>query len=242
MRILVISDIHANLTALEAVLADAGTYDKVICLGDLVGYGPDPNECVDLIHRLPNMTCLLGNHDAASLGQIDLNNFNHEAKLSSEWARDVLTEENKNILSSLPETIIIDDIFLAHGSPRNPVWEYMLDAHIAAINFRFFDTQLCFVGHTHLPIGYFLNGDLQLLEWKLFKMDAPVHIEERAILNPGSVGQPRDHDPRAAYAIYHSEKKLWEPRRIHYDITSVQQRIQKAGLPVRHATRLEQGW
>lgn len=242
MRILVISDIHANLTALEAVLQAAGEVDATWCLGDLVGYGPDPNECIELVSSLPNLICLLGNHDAAASGQISLNTFNYDARVSVQWLRGVLTLPNKRFLAGLPEKQVVNRVTLTHGSPRNPVWEYLLDTHTAAFNFDFFDTQLCFVGHSHIPLAYLaLNGSGDV-ECQLFTGGVQLKLSTRAILNPGSVGQPRDHDPRASYAIFDPEEMTWEVNRVEYDVTSVQARIYSLGLPRRHAIRLAQGW
>lgn len=241
MRVLIISDIHANRTALEAVLDDAGTVDAVWCLGDLVGYGPDPNECIETVRRLPNLVCLIGNHDAAALGQLDLGTFNHDAQVSMQYMQRTLTRESLEFLASLPETELIEPVTLAHGSPRNPIWEYLLDVYTVAANFKAFHTQLCFVGHTHIQIVYDQN-DQGEVTWRIPKPYEPLQLVERAILNPGSVGQPRDHDPRAAYAIFDTEAVVWEPRRVAYDIESVQARIRQAGLPARHAVRLEEGW
>jgi diadenosine tetraphosphatase ApaH/serine/threonine PP2A family protein phosphatase len=242
MRVLVLSDIHANITALEAVIDDAGPIDTAWCLGDLVGYGPDPNQCIELIRTIPNSTCLLGNHDAAALGQIDLESFNREARLSANWMKTELNDESLRYLAGLPDKLIMGDVTLSHGSPRNPVWEYLLDTYVAAANFAYFETQLCFVGHTHLPIAYFAIDGSKDVEWKMLQGDHPIHFERRAIVNPGSVGQPRDHDPRASYAIYDPDQKIWELRRVTYDISSVQKRIFDAGLPRRHGLRLAEGW
>lgn len=242
MRILIISDIHANLTALEAVLTAAGEVDAVWCLGDLVGYGPDPNECIATVRQLPNLVCLLGNHDAAALDQIDADNFNTDARLALFWTRRTLTKESQEFLFGLPEKATIDCTTLAHGSPRQPVWEYLLDTRLATINFEKFETPYCFVGHTHLPVLFYLPDE---------SMDAHLIVPEpfmqltmapRAILNPGSVGQPRDRDPRAAYAIYVDDQNLWEFHRAEYDISSVQSRMEKANLPSRHIQRLSSGW
>ncbi len=242
MRVLVISDIHANITALEAVLQDAGSFDAVWCLGDIVGYGPDPNECIERVCNLPNLTCLIGNHDAAALGQIDLESFNHEARLSANWSRTVITKDNLEFLHGLHDKVVIDQVTLTHGSPRNPVWEYLLDSYSAAVNFSYFDTKLCFVGHTHLPIVYFAPNGKYHVEWQIMQESEAIELHKRAILNPGSVGQPRDHDPRAAYAIFFPEQSIWEPRRVEYDVASVQERIYQAGLPHRHGLRLVDGW
>lgn len=241
MAVLVISDIHGNATALRAVIEAAGEVEAVWCLGDLVGYGPDPNECIELVRDLPNLVCLLGNHDAAALGQLDLNTFNHEAQISMQYMRRALRPENVEFLASLPEKQVIDQVTLSHGSPRNPIWEYLLDAYSVAENFEAFDTQLCFVGHTHLQIIYSTlpEGGVR---WTSPQLNRPIPLEERLILNPGSVGQPRDHDSRAAYALFDPAACTWEARRVDYDIVSVQERIRAAGLPIRHAQRLSEGW
>lgn len=241
MRILVISDIHANLTALEAVLADAGEVDGVWCLGDLVGYGPDPEECVTRVQQLPNLVCLLGNHDAAVMGKLDLEAFNREATLSVNWTREHLSTASLEFLQSLTTRVESMGVTLSHGSPRNPIWEYLLDLNTVLTNFSFFRTKICLVGHTHIPILYSHNGNGSV-DWSVPQSGATLTIKGRAILNPGSVGQPRDRDPRAAYAIFTPEENKWEPRRVVYDVMSVHERIKAAGLPLRHATRLIDGW
>jgi predicted phosphodiesterase len=242
MRILVLSDIHANFTALETVLQDAGPVDATWCLGDIVGYGPDPNECVALLRKQLNLTCLLGNHDAAVLNRIPLETFNNDARRSIEWIQRVITQDSVAFLKTLPEKIVINDVTLVHGSPRNPVWEYILDLYNAAQNFNHFDTPICMVGHTHLPIAYLAAGDPRDVRWVIPMEKEGLIIENRAILNPGSVGQPRDHDPRASYALFDSDVKQWQIRRVEYDVRSVQKRIRAADLPARHALRLVEGW
>lgn len=241
MRILVISDIHANLNALEAVLEDAGSFDAVWCLGDLVGYGPDPEECVNRIRHLPNLVCLLGNHDAAVIGSLDQEAFNHEANLAVNWTRKQLSDSSLEYLRNLNPRVETMGVTLSHGSPRNPIWEYLLDLNTVTANFSFFSTKLCLVGHTHIPIMYIYNGN-GTVEWSVPQSDAVTPISGRVILNPGSVGQPRDRDPRAAYAMFNPEDLTWQARRVAYDIDSVAHRIIAAGLPVRHATRLADGW
>jgi predicted phosphodiesterase len=241
-RILIISDIHANYTALEAVLENAGSVDAVWSLGDLVGYGPDPNECIERIRSLPNLACVLGNHDAAVLRRIDTGTFNREAGISANWTQRHLNPSGMAYLESLPEKLTFDEnVTIAHGSPRNPVWEYLLDVFSAAINFKYFNTQMCIVGHTHLPLAFILDGD-GVVHIKQLEDDEEIKIDARIILNPGSVGQPRDHDARAAYAIFYPEEKRWECHRVNYMIADVQQRILDAGLPIHHAERLGQGW
>lgn len=242
MRILILSDIHANHTALEAVLTAAGAVDAVWCLGDLVGYGPDPNECIERVRDLPNLACILGNHDAAVLGSIDLMAFNRDARLSIQWARQKISAENLEFLRSLPEKTVAENTTLAHGSPRNPIWEYLLDIYNAGDNFNHFETRACLVGHSHLPVAFVQHAESGFVEWFVPPTDAVIQIEERMILNPGSAGQPRDHSPLAAFAIYDPQAGTWQSQRVEYDVTGVQNRILAAGLPARHAERLSQGW
>jgi predicted phosphodiesterase len=242
MRILVISDIHANLTALETVLANAGDFDAAWCLGDLIGYGPDPNEVITLIRQLPGLMCLIGNHDAAALDQIDAGAFNPEARQAVEWTQKTLTESSFAFLKSLPEKIKLDKVTLSHGSPRHPVWEYLLDTRAASSNFEYFDTPFCFVGHTHLPVIYSLDGSQFTAQMDIPQPNTTIKLKWRSIVNPGSVGQPRDRDARAAYAIYDSEENTWDYRRIAYDFTAVQVRMMQVGLPERHIQRLSAGW
>lgn len=242
MRVLVISDIHANNTALEAVLGDAGEFESVWCLGDLVGYGPDPNECIARVRGLPNLSCLIGNHDAAALHQIETDNFNPDARTAIEWTRQALSPESFAFLESLPEKIIVDLFTLAHGSPRQPVWEYLLDTRTAALNFNYFDTPYCLVGHTHLPVVYYMPDDSLMAHLVIPEASMQVTLAPRAILNPGSVGQPRDRDPRASYAILDTEQNTWEFRRVAYDIPAVQKRMAEVQLPERHIQRLVSGW
>jgi predicted phosphodiesterase len=242
MRILILSDIHANLTALETVLADAGEIDAAWCLGDLVGYGPDPNECIALVSTLPGLVCVLGNHDAATLERIDASTFNPEAQQAIQWTQTTLTPGSQTFLQGLPEKMEVDGVTLAHGSPRQPVWEYLLDPHNATRSFAHFQTPFCFVGHTHLPVIYHLGDKQRMARMYLPEAEQRALLAPRAILNPGSVGQPRDRDPRAAYAIYDSEELSWHYHRIAYRVSEVQERMRAAGLPDRHIQRLSGGW
>lgn len=242
MRILVISDIHANLTALEAVLADAGEIDEVWCLGDLVGYGPDANECIQRVRELPDLVCLIGNHDAAALGQIELASFNPEARLAIQWTQEILTPGSTGYLKRLPDRVVKEPVTLVHGSPRQPVWEYLLDARTATRNFDYFDTPYCFVGHSHLPLIYQLRDEDPLAKLVVPEPQSRIDLTPRAILNPGSVGQPRDHNPLASYAVFDPDELTWEYCRVEYDIASVQARMQELGLPERHIHRLSAGW
>jgi predicted phosphodiesterase len=242
MRILIISDIHANLTALEAVIHHAGNFDAVWCLGDLVGYGPDPNECIERIRQMPNLVCLLGNHDAAALEQIETDSFNPDARLAIQWTQTALSPESVAFLETLPEKTMVEDVTLAHGSPRQPVWEYLLDTRTATANFEHFESPYCLVGHTHLPVLYYLPDESRVA--RLIVPDAfmQLTLAPRAILNPGSVGQPRDRDPRAAYAIFDPDLNTFEFCRVTYNISTVQDRMEAANLPERHIQRLAAGW
>ena len=241
MRYLVISDIHANLTALKAVLEAAGSFDAVWCMGDIVGYGPDPNECIDYLLQLPNLTCLMGNHDAAVLDQFDVNAFNHEARQATLWTQRILSKDHCQFLLSLPERAVVDGVTLAHGSPRQPRWEYLLDIPTAAANFSHFETDLCFVGHTHVPLFFEQDNKTGETTGQILKDGAVPEIINRMILNPGSVGQPRDHDSRSSFAIFNSETCQWKLNRIEYDIEAVQDRMRAAGLPNRLIFRLTEG-
>ncbi|NIM94161.1 MAG: metallophosphoesterase [Anaerolineales bacterium] len=237
-----ISDIHANLTALEAVLEDAGESDAIWCLGDLVGYGPDPNECIERVRNLPNLLCLVGNHDHAALGLIPLSRFNFDAQDAISWTKENLTEESRTYLESLPAVATEGSFTLAHGSPREPIWEYILDVQTADQNFKVFNTDYCLVGHSHLPIAFYRETNESHTTPLTMPIGNTVELKPRMILNPGSVGQPRDLDPRAAYAIIDIDAGTWHTRRVLYDVTDVQLRILQAGLPERQATRLVAGW
>jgi len=243
MRVLIISDIHANITAFEAVLADAGEVEETWCLGDIIGYGPDPNECVEKVSSLPNLTCVLGNHDVAVLGMMPLVAFNGDARTSLEWQIATLSQNNVDFLRGLPhKPVIYEDVTLVHGSPRDPVWEYILNMLSARINFQAFDTRWCFIGHTHLQMAFEYDPPTDRVLLNFIPAGEVYKLDRKGILNPGSVGQPRDRDPRAAYAIYETEDKTWQPKRVAYDFAVVQKRIRAAGLPERHALRLAEGW
>lgn len=242
MRILIISDIHANFTAFETVLKDAeGEWDFVWCLGDVVGYGPDPNECVEKLKTMPHL-CLAGNHDWAALGRLDVRTFNPDARRAVEWTQETLTPENIKFLEALPVTFVIGDYTLVHASPREPVWEYILEPLIAALNFPHFETPYCFVGHTHQPVIYTMvdeNGDTHSSSPQYRQ---PHNLNgKRQIINPGSIGQPRDQNPKAAYGVLDMETGIFEHRRIAYDIQDVQGRMRDYNMPERLITRLEHG-
>ena len=243
MRILIISDIHANLVALEAVLADAGPYDAAWCLGDLVGYGPNPNECVARVRALPGLICLLGNHDQAVLGDVDLRVFNGDARAAITWTQQAITPTSLEYLRTLAPETIVGDFTLVHASPRQPIWEYILDADIAFHNFPYLTTPYCLVGHTHQPVVFHQLAPEGNVQDEDPDYHAPRPLARQSlIINPGSVGQPRDNNPDAAYALLDLEDEIWHYRRVPYDIAATQDRLRKAGLPERLAARLGYGW
>lgn len=242
MKILVISDIHANSIALEAVLAHAGNVDAAWCLGDVVGYGSDPNECLDRVRSLPHLSYVLGNHDMAVLNSKNIEKFNEEAEQSIRYTMSRITQENLAFLKKQREKIVTQTMTMVHGSPRSPVWEYLVEPFVALMNFAYFNTQLAFVGHSHLPIAFTMDENGDKVIRTIAEGDLNMSITGRAILNPGSVGQPRDRDPRASYGIFDPEESLWSIHRVDYDIKAAQQRIYEAGLPEKHALRLADGW
>ncbi len=242
MRILVLSDVHANLAAFQAVLDDAaGKWEKIWYLGDLVGYGPNPNECVELLRHHEHMA-LSGNHDWAALDKLDIGDFNEEARRAVLWTRDMLTAESLEFLDALPAKRIQEPFTLAHASPRHPVWEYILDYETAAENFAHFSTPYCLVGHTHVPILIAEDKEDELFVLTPTYKETIYLEETRVIINPGSVGQPRDSDPRASYALLNTEDLTWEFHRVVYPIEETQAQMRAFGLPDNLAYRLAHGW
>lgn len=241
MRILVVSDIHSNLTALEAVLQEAaGSFDQIWSLGDVVGYGPWPNECISLLSQYEHVA-IPGNHDYAVLGRISLEDFNREARNANLWTRQQLSDSSRRYLEQLPETITVEAFTLAHGSPRSPIWEYLFYATSARASFEHFDTPVCLVGHTHVPIIFAETADAaQVLPPQ---EGATVVLDEgRYIINPGSVGQPRDGDPRAAFMLLDLDQRSFTHRRVAYDIAVTQGQMRQLGFSPRLIARLDFGW
>jgi diadenosine tetraphosphatase ApaH/serine/threonine PP2A family protein phosphatase len=242
MRILVLSDIHANLVAFEAVLKAAeGQWDQIWCLGDLVGYGPRPNECIALLREHDHLS-LSGNHDWAALGKLDISEFNEDARAMVLWTRSVLDPESRTYLDSLPTKRVVDDFTLAHGSPRYPVWEYVLDYDTAAANFSYFETPYCLIGHSHIPLHIVENRPGDLLIQQPVNEEILSLKDQKIMLNPGSVGQPRDDDPRAAYALLDSEQLTWQFGRVPYAIEETQAQMREEDFPQALIERLSYGW
>lgn len=242
MRILIIADIHANLVALESVLAAAGTVDDIWCLGDIVGYGPRPRECVERVRSLATEVSVVGNHDWACLGRAALEGFNPIAQYALRWTIAQLGREHLAYLEGLPNRVISGACTIVHGSPRNPVWEYVYNAHLAAVNFNYFDTAICFFGHTHVPFVIREREALRGLPPYAPRHGDRIQLgDDRYMINPGAVGQPRDGDPRAAYAIFDPDEGVVSFHRAHYAIEQVQEDMRTAGLPEPLIRRLALG-
>jgi diadenosine tetraphosphatase ApaH/serine/threonine PP2A family protein phosphatase len=286
MRYAIVSDIHANQEAFQAVLQELRRIERrsgmpidgLWCLGDLVGYGPDPGPCVAMV-RSNTEVVISGNHDQAVAGVLPQERFNDSAQVTADWTRARLTNDHLRYLAGLPERHVIGACTLVHGSPRNPVWEYLVSADVASLSFTFFSTPLCIVGHTHVPT-IFLQREEQAVP--VGKMSSQALLPEdmlgletldrlaaeqealirgsvlscemltpgeghwvlppgyRAIVNPGSVGQPRDGDARAAFMVYDTERGC-EFYRVEYPLEQTQRKIWRSGLPARMALRLSYG-
>ena len=240
MRYAVLSDIHGNLEALRAVLADADAHaDDVLCLGDVVGYGADPAPCVDLIGARARAV-VAGNHEHAVIGRLDLSWFNRHARAAAEWTREQIDESCTAFLGALPLTAEVGDATLVHASPRQPdEWDYLVSLDDGLAVFGEFATRLCFVGHSHVPAVWSLGSSGP--DHELGEVDVTLDAGRRYIINVGSVGQPRDRDPRAAYAVWDVDARHVSVRRVAYDIDTARGKIQAAGLPRILADRLAAG-
>ena len=242
MRVLIVSDIHSNLEAFQSVLSDAesrGGFDQVWSLGDLVGYGPDPGACIDLLRQYDSSS-VAGNHDLAAVGKLSTEAFNAHAAEANHWTATQLTEEQAGYLGGLPLKIDVDEFTIVHGSPRDPIWEYVVSTATAVASFLHFDTNWCLVGHSHIPFICRPQEDgAAFLE---FPLDTPFALgTDRLIINPGGVGQPRDGDPRASYAIFDSDAGAVFHYRVEYDIPKTQEKMRSHGLPEFLADRLSSG-
>ena len=241
MRVAVVSDIHSNLAALEAVLAaiEADAPDKLWCLGDVVGYGPRPNECCALVAERADV-CLAGNHDLAVIGTIDLDEFHGDAALAARLNREALTPESHAFLDRLEPLGTAHGVALYHGSARDPIWEYVLSDEAALATLDLAGVPLVLVGHSHVALRITksedeVEGGLAPAGTAATLGDAPT------LLNPGSVGQPRDGDPRAAYLLLDLAAGRAEFRRVEYDVARTQKEMADAGLPGPLAARLTLG-
>jgi predicted phosphodiesterase len=235
LRIAIISDIHSNLEALTRAfeIIETKNIDEIVCLGDIVGYGADPNECVELIRKRVKYV-VIGNHDyAVAVDPSELAYFSSHARESDLWTREVLTRENLEFLKSLPFTISFKNLLFVHSSPAQPrEWEYIFTDAQAKVQFRYFNEKICFIGHSHLPGIFpekgFYNGKLEK--------------NSRYIINVGSVGQPRDGDWRLSFGIFDTDTWTYEQIRSEYDVEKASTKILQKGLPEFLAQRLLVGW
>lgn len=239
MRIAVLSDIHANLHALAAVLEAAGHVDAIWHLGDVVGYGPDPDAVVERL-RDAGAVGVRGNHDAAAVGGSEIDWFNPEARRAMEWTRRRIGPTTVEWLAGLPERRTVDGCELVHGSPREPIWEYVTSLPVARANMAVLTERIGLHGHTHIPVAFVEDdGRLDVLgpgqePWLELR-------GRRALLNPGSVGQPRDGDPDASFMVLDPEAGEVTWHRVPYDIAAVQAAMREAGLPPSLVGRLSVG-
>ncbi|MDD4876246.1 MAG: metallophosphoesterase family protein [Dehalococcoidales bacterium] len=243
MRYAIIADIHANLAAFKAVLNDIerqGGVEELWCLGDIVGYGPDPSQCIELLRQYKHV-CVIGNHDMAVIGKLNITELNPEAAVVCRWTEQQLSTEDIDYLGNLPSVIEKDNFTLVHGSPRQPVREYLMSISGANENFSYFKTQFCLVGHSHIPALFRYRADDTCLSTPLMPNIKVILGKNRFIINPGSVGQPRDNDPRASYAIYDDGAEMIIPYRVRYDTSVTQDRMAQCNLPVRLVARLGKG-
>ena len=239
MRFAILSDLHANLEATEAVLADAREHDctHFICLGDVVGYNANPHECIEIVQKM-ECPVVKGNHDEQATLTESSRGFNALAEAAINWTRAHLTNEDKEWLRALPLTQQVHDFTIVHATLDAPEqWGYVFNSLDAVASFAYQETTVCFFGHTHVA-GAFVRDD-GVRKMKVDRL--PIEEAKKYFINVGSVGQPRDGDWRAAYCIFHVEKNVVEQRRVKYDLATVQKKIIQAGLPHLLADRLELG-
>ena len=235
MRVAIVADVHSNLEALEAVLRHAegeGALEQVWCLGDIVGYGPDPGACLALLRRY-SLSCVPGNHDLAAIGLLPTDDFNPDAAAANAWTARQLAPDERLYLESLPHVIRQGDFTLVHGSLRWPIWEYLYSSEVAQAHLQRQETPFSLVGHTHVPL-LVVEDERSPERCQMCYLEDDTAFElgdRRLIINPGGVGQPRDGDPRAAYAVYDDEALTITLHRLEYDIAATQQKMAAAGLP-----------
>lgn len=230
MRIAVLSDIHANMEAIQSTLERLASenIDLYVSLGDIVGYGADPNGCVEIVRDVCDVK-VIGNHDYAALGRLDISYFNPYAKKSVIWTGEKLTEENRTFLESLPLIVYRDDMIFVHATPYKPEdWNYIFTVYDARVNFNFFKEKVCFIGHSHQPVFILMSGRGEIFVHTSPKLD----IEEgfRYIINVGSVGQPRDSNPESSFVIYDTDAQTIELLRQPYDIKSTQSKMSESQI------------
>jgi len=239
MRVAVLSDIHSNLPALEAVLRAAADVDAVWHLGDVVGYGPEPNEVVDRLREIGALG-VRGNHDAAAIGGDEIEWFNPEARRAMEWTRTALSPATRAWLTELPERRAMDACELVHGSPREPLWEYVTSLPVARANLGLLEERIGLHGHTHFPLAWVEEDGRVAVVSPSDGSELDLR-GRRALVNPGSVGQPRDGDPAASFMILEPEPGRITWRRVEYNIAAVQEHMARIALPASLAARLSVG-
>ncbi len=241
MKYAFFSDVHANLEALKAVILDfrVENIDRIFFLGDVVGYGPNPNECIELVDQIAEVK-LMGNHDYAALGLMETDYFNQYAAESMSWTKNSLDKKSIEIMSDFELISEVDNIILIHSSPKEPeMWHYILDMDDVEENFNYFEQQICLVGHTHRPFIVSRNEDENCTI--SHKQKEKIYDNRRYLINIGSVGQPRDGDPRSCYLIYDSDEKKIRFKRVSYDFNATQNRMVALGMPEYLIERLAVG-
>ena len=241
MKYAFFSDVHANLEALKAVILDFQTerVDRIYFLGDAVGYGPNPNECIELIGQVSEIK-LIGNHDYAALGLMETAYFNQYAAESMSWTRNSLKREIIEIMGKFQMSAIIDNFMMVHSSPKEPeLWHYILDMADVEENFKYFEQKLCLVGHTHRPFIVSLDSEGNCIISN--RQEEKINPNRRYLINIGSVGQPRDGDPRSCYVIYDSKNQTIKHKRVAYSFDETQKRMAALGLPEYLIERLAVG-
>ena len=239
MRYAIIADIHANLEAFNTVLADAKAMNctHYACLGDVVGYNANPKECLDIVRSM-NMPCVKGNHDEYCSAESDLEGFNPHAQEAINWTRNQLTEEDRKWLRDLRYIRLVASFSIVHATLDGPQrWGYVFDRLAAAASFTYQNTGVCFFGHTHVPVAFVRDSMVRGGTYSKFKTEPG----KKYFINVGSVGQPRDGNPKASYVVYDLDEGSIEIRRLDYDIGTTQRKILEAGLPPRLAHRLAEG-
>lgn len=241
MRIGIFSDVHGNSEALESVIKalEVEKVDRVFCVGDVVGYGPDPDRCVSRVRSYADRI-VAGNHDQATTGQISTANFNVYARVAIEWTQNVVSTETVEHLRHMPLSHTEGDVMLVHATPENPeAWDYILSVSDAHRSFGVLHTPICFVGHSHVPVAYM--RDLESRVSVREANDVCIEDGKMYIINVGSVGQPRDGDPRACYGILDMDERRFRLKRLDYPIEAVQKKMRRAGLPAYLIYRLAWG-
>ncbi len=239
MKYAIIADIHGNLEAFQVVLEDirAQKADRIVCLGDVVGYNANPKECLQIVREM-NIPCVKGNHDEYCSSNEHLEGFNPHAADAVHWTRDQLDDDDKKWLRELKYSRMAANFTMVHATLDAPErWGYVFDKLAAAASFPYQNTQICFFGHTHVPVAFMRDTVVRGGTYSKFKLDAA----KKYFINVGAVGQPRDNNPKSAYVIYDMDAQTIELRRLDYDIAAAQKKIREAGLPERLAERLAFG-